>query len=528
MINKITAEKIVFALLMASFVIGIWHAFPMLNVINDEMYYVGGPLRAIENHTIIPAINDVPYGTVNYLMSYGVTVFMLIVLLVFFKLDVSALKLFLVQSPQVMYVSLRFVSALLAVIMLFLVNKILKEEFEDTKTRLFLLVLLFTNIITTLILHTGKMWVLSFLLVLTSFYYLYKVVASKNNPDISKRRRNMFGSILFSFLAFANFPLNIFSLVNIPILLFIFRKDKELLLAVVKYAVIGACVFTLVTLLNFGSIKNQIISVFTGYHPINEGVLSKLGFGSSLWSYTLKLLCLYPLLLITLVISAKNKIKNPRLLLISSVYFVVYFLIVVLVANWTGDFGSYMRYLFPLGFFLLFILSSFDITFNKSFYVIGSVAIIFQILTLYYLSVPTTYNQAYAWVNNNLSDKMVIIENSVTELQLVKNKNSSLLEKEGSCVTKCQNIIKYDLNNSFDFTVIDGGSQSVDLSKRKEDIYYIEEKPDISDTVMLVQSFTNPSLVYHSVDYNMGNYFDLSFFGLKNLGKDIYIYKKVK
>jgi hypothetical protein len=43
----------------------------------------------------------------------------------------------------------------------------------------------------------------------------------------------------------------------------------------------------------------------------------------------------------------------------------------------------------------------------------------------------------------------------------------------------------------------------------------------------LVDSFTNESEVYHSVDYNVGSYFDLSFLRLKNLGKNIYIYKKI-
>src|SRR3989344_8306030 len=50
--------------------IGIWHALPMLNVILDEQYFVSGVLRTMELRTILPPINEVPYGTVTFYLNY--------------------------------------------------------------------------------------------------------------------------------------------------------------------------------------------------------------------------------------------------------------------------------------------------------------------------------------------------------------------------------------------------------------------------------------------------------------------------
>ena len=64
--------------------------------------------------------------------------------------------------------------------------------------------------------------------------------------------------------------------------------------------------------------------------------------------------------------------------------------------------------MFPLGFFLVLVVASFNIQFKKSFYVIAAISLLYYILTLYYLSIQTTYNQAYNWVNENLADKKVM------------------------------------------------------------------------------------------------------------------------
>jgi hypothetical protein len=221
-------------------------------------------------------------------------------------------------------------------------------------------------------------------------------------------------------------------------------------------------------------------------------------------------------------------IKNRKLFTISSLYFVSYFLLIVLVANWSTDLKTDLRYLFPLGFFLVFAVSGLNIKFNKLFYVLGLVSSVFYVFLLYYLSIPTTYNYAYDWVVDNLGDKQVVVENKIAELQLKKNNQSSLITKDESCATKCKTIISFDLNGNFKPVVVDLLSKSIDLTSLNTDVYYIYEKPIEDGNLEFVIKFDNTSKYYHSVEYNVGTYFDPTFFGIKNFGKNIYIYKLSK
>ncbi len=515
-----SVENITLFLIGLSFFIGIWHAFPMLNVVNDEMYYVGGVFRALEHHTIIPLANDVPYGTITYLCNY---VFILITLPIYFLFSgfsVLGLKLFLIQKPEFAYLTLRFMSSILSVVLLYFVNKLLKREIEEVKTRLLLLVLLFTNIITGTILHTGKMWVMSVLLVVISFYYLNESI---NQISEENKAKNIFLTILFAFLALCNLPLNFYSLVNIPILLFVYRNDKKTIFKIIKYVFVGLVVYILLTLFNFEGIKNQILSIFTEYHPLNIENTSNLSFLGSLFVYVEKTIALFLPTVLVLLFAIKNKIRNKKLFYISMIYFVVYISIIAFVANWTSDLRSSLRYLFPIGFFLIFILSSMNLKFNKLGGLIGAFSVLNYIFLLYFLSVPTTYNQAYKWVNNNLSTRDAVIFNNVTELQLVKNKQSSLLTQDSFCSSKCKYIISLDLNKEFKPLVID--SISHPYEKIVKNAYYIYDHATTSKDYLFVTSFTNNSEYYHSVDYNIGNYFDLSFYNIGRLGRNIYIYK---
>jgi hypothetical protein len=481
------------------------------------MYYVGGVLRAIENHTLVPAQGDVPYGTLTYFLSYVVTTITIPFYLLFFKFNIEALKVHLVEAPYFVYFVLRITSATLSLVILYFVNKLLNEVTE-IKTRLFLLILLFTNLITMTILHTGKMWVASVLLVIVSFYYLYKSVTYLQSRDILL-------SIVFSFLAFSNFPLNIYSLVNIPILLYSFRKDNLILKKIIKYIIFGFLIYLCITLFNFAGIKGQIISIFTEYHPISEGVTANLNFLQSFKVYFLKLLNLFSLLILVLLLSFRDGIKNKKLFTISLIYFLCYFFIIILVANWATDFKSSLRYLFPLGFFLIFLVASFSPDFKKYFYAIGFISIVFFVFNLYYLSSPTTYNKAYDWVNTNLGSKNVLVINEVPELQLIKNKESSLLMDKRWCSTKCQNIIQFDLNKDFKPIVVDPLSKNSPIKGRQVSTYFILDHISTSTELYAVATFYNGTNTYHSIDYNLGNYWDLSFFKTKNFGKSIYIYK---
>ncbi len=526
---RLTPDKTFFLLFGLTFFIGIWHALPILNVISDEMYFVGGVLRAMEHHTIIPAVDDVPYGTITYLLNYAATIFWLIVLLPFFSFKLSALKFYLLVSPTTMYLSTRIVSAIIGLFYLYVILKLLKKEDFDRKNKYLLTILLFSNIITTVIMHTGKMWVLSVFLEVVSFYFLYLSVAT---GERHKQDRHTLLTIIFSFLALSNLPLNAFTLINIPILWFYRRSEQGIIKKLLKYTVIGALIALPIIALNYHGIKDQIISVFTGYNPIlvKNPTLPKMTFWVSLSTYTKKLLALFPLPILAILLSIKNGVRNRKLLSISLIYFFVYFSAIVMVARWPVEFGSFLRYLVSLNFFLFFILISLHPLSKKFLYPIVGISCVYFALTLYYLSISTTYNHALNWVNINLSEKNITIIDNIRDFRLTKNKASSLLSQDIYCGTKCKATIDSDLNKNFLPLVLDDQSVNSATSSMKnfKGVYLIEERQTTKPDYILIAQFTNPTKDYHSVDYNMGNYFDLDYFKIRSLGKNIYIYQAQK
>jgi hypothetical protein len=142
--------------------------------------------------------------------------------------------------------------------------------------------------------------------------------------------------------------------------------------------------------------------------------------------------------------------------------------------------------------------------------------------------VPTTYNLAFDWVNTELNKSGVLIVNEVPELQLIKNKDSAILVNEKACSTKCNNIISLDLNKNIYYTVLDGESVEISSTKKFKEIYYISREEKVDSSLKLVKQYTNKSKDYHSVDYNIGSYFELDYLKISNLGKNIYIYASNK
>lgn len=528
LLSRLNLERAVLIVLGLSFFVGIWHALPLTQVVGDENYFVGGVLRAMENHALIPQVNDVPYGTITYLLNYFLIGLALVFLWPFFGFNLGALKLALVENPELIYWIPRFLSALLGLVFLFLMNKALKAGIQDLKTRLAILIILFTNVITTVIMHTGKVWVLSALLVVISFYFLYK--------------KNIALTIIFSFLALANFPLNAFSLINLPILWLLFRKDKESVRKIIKYTILGFLLFLLITALNFDGVRNQILSIYNGYLFSEEALHHNAGLFSALWLNLKKLAALFPLLIAAATLAAKNKIKNRYLFGISLCYLLIYFFVIVFLTRWAVDFQTALRYLFPIGFFITFFIASFDLKPNKAFYALSGISIIYFGLTIYYLASPTTYNLARAWILENLNRDNVIIVNrglgaeinrGIEEVGLPLNRRSAILFEDKYCATQCRNVIEQGLNKDFLPLVIDPRSKIRSLEKITDlpqgaEVYYLDTLPQSGKNLTPIKEFRSEFTTgkrHYSVDYNLGNYFDIDFFRLNNLGKPVYIYK---
>lgn len=523
-LSRLNAEKIVLVILGLSFLIGIWHALPLTNIVADENYFVGGVLRSIENRAILPQAGDVPYGTITYLLNYLLIGVTLLILFPFFHFDLSSFKATLIQNPEIVYWLPRFLSAVLGLVFLLLMNRFLRREVEESKIRIFLVILLFTNIITTTVLHTGKVWVLSTLLVWISFYFLYK--------------KNYLGNIICSFLAFANFPLAGFSLIGLPIIVFVSRKDKTVLKKITVYILIGLAVYAAITLLNFNGVKGQVLSVYNSYLTSAEAIKHNTSLVQSLWLNLRKFFALFPLIILTLGIVLKNKVKNRWLFGISLSYLIVYFILIIGLTRWV-DFSDALRYLFPIGFFLIPLIASFNLEFKKVFYAIGAVSIIYFIFTIYYLAAPTTYNLAYNWISTNLNRENVVIINrgldgeiyrGVDELRLPLNRRSALLFDESYCASQCKGVIEHDLNKQFQSLVIDPRSTITSISQLPagSEIYYLDELSQNEPGLAVIKKFGNEytdSHRHYSVDYNLGNYFDWRYFLIQNLGKNVYIYR---
>jgi dolichol-phosphate mannosyltransferase len=511
---ELTSEKSIYIIIGISFFIGLWHALPLVKVVADEMYFVGGVLRAMESHSILPHINDVPYGILTYFLNYILIGIFLVILLPFYSLSIGSLKIFLVSSPHIIYFIPRLVSALIAIALLSLFVKILSKEFKDYRVRVFLIFLLFSNMLTTLILHTGKVWVLSIVLVLLSFYYLYRSIGEPKNKYI-------FLSILFSFLAVVNLPFFAFAFINLPILFIHHRGSRK---KIIKYTLISLVVFILILSLNFGSTMTLLFKQLTDYNPILEPIndSDNLSVIASLWLNIKKVLVFFPLFLLTLLLVASSRIRNKSLFVISIIYFLAYFISLSVLGTWSTDLYSYIRYSFPLGFFLILIIASFNIKFKKIFYAPALISLIYFIPTLYFLSMPTTLNQARNYILNNLNEQNTVIKNEIRTLELPKNKKTYQMYSEYYCASKCQNTLEENLNNEYEYVVIDKYTRSdIYLPPEGIDIYNV----DFTNRGEVIAEFINSPDDEFSLDGHMANYFDLNFFRIKNFGPDIYIYK---
>mgnify|MGYP003393294761 FL=1 len=171
-----TQKYLAYVLLWISLLIGMYYALPLRFVVTDEMYFVGGVLKSLEKFSLLPQETDVPYGTLTYYLNYLLISIFLVILMPIFKFKIAALKTRLIQKPELISWVPRFASFLLSFFYLFFASKLLAKEVPERKSRIFLLIILFTNMIFSAILHTGKMWVLSTLLVFISFFYLYEAV----------------------------------------------------------------------------------------------------------------------------------------------------------------------------------------------------------------------------------------------------------------------------------------------------------------------------------------------------------------
>ena len=528
---ELSIENIVLFLLSTTFLIGIWHGFPFTNVVADEMFFSGSVLRSIENYSILPLPLDVPYGTVTFYISYIFVSIGLVFMSIFFWFDIGQLKLFITENPFIIYGIARLVSFCIAILSLLTINNFLKRYIADYRTRLTLLVLLFTNILVNIIFHMSKVWVLSTFLFAVSFYFLVKIIDSAEERE---RKIYIWFCVLPAFLAFANFPLMGVSLIAIPIILYKYWNNQNVRKTLIQVTVFGCVLFLALVASNFSGIKSQVYSIIFDY-TLSPGALAhNASIGFSTYLHLKKILVMFPLLLLVLIYALfQGNIRHRKLFFLSSFYLILYVVLLVFVDRWSVVDKAALRYSFPIPFFITFLVASFDFPWRKILLIPIAVSIIYLIPTLYFLSVPTTSHKAVDFVRSNYSsDSNAVFFNKVgADTPIPQNKLSYELFTKASCGSLCQATIKHDLNNDFKpITVLDAHTDPNELLKvmKGKTVYHVLRAASSSPDLLEIASFKGPvvDLDYYSAD-NSGSYFDFAYFKLERFGPNIYIYEKI-
>ncbi len=515
-------KNFVYVILGLSFFIGLWHGFPMTTIVADEMF---GPaaLKAMQVHSIFPQGVDVPYGTVFYYVSYIFLLPIMLLLLVLKGFNVIALKYFLLDHPYIPYLVARIVSAFCGLSLLVLFKKVLEKSFEK-RTAALISLLLFSQILVMVIFHTSKVWILTTTFILFALYFLIELYDSE-----TPSKKHIFYSLLFSFLAAANFPLAAFSLMTVPFVYYKVRKDASLKKFFVKLTAGLVFLSALIVLSNFSTVREQVRSILIDYTLSASARATNLSVISSFALNTEKIVLYFPIL-VALFFLCGSKVKRRNTFYLSLTFGVVYFILISVVARWATDVHSFPRYLFPLPFFAVFILAGLKPPNKIALSVLALVSVFYFITTLWYLSVPTTYNNASAWITANLNKDNVVLKKDIGEdFDLAKNKKSALLTKPELCGTRCQAALTNDTYAWFKPLVIDAATNITHVTYVPGlDYYSISQSSTTTPDWAMIATFKNnpTNTGYYSIDA-LGDYFDPCFFSLGRLGKNVYIYKKL-
>ena len=522
-LRAMTLEQWVIIIFGASFFVGVWYAFPMVNTITDVWAFGGGVLRAIEAHTLLPGYG-VAYGTLSFYQNYVAMVVALAGSIPFFGFDITALKTTLIQNPSYSLIVPRIVSVLTSVALLILVYRFLKAHIQGAEWRLALLMLTFGSVLTTLLVRSGKMWMLSLLLIVVSFIYLYLAITEE-------RERGQLGwmsftSIITAFLAASNFLFAGLFLVNIPILLFVFWRTPRIWKRLVAMVAVGTAVFLGFFALNAGNVVEQasgFVMQFFVSDSAGASVQASLTVFESLIVNLRQAVESFPLLLLALIPVAYAGIRNKTLFFLAVLYSALYMIAVSIVFRTDQGLALNVRHIAPVGFFLLFLLASFKPPLrvvSRVFFVVGLAVYVY---TLVLLSIPTTYNRAYDYIVERYGDAEIRIDEHIFEFTLPTNKASYALYATSSCGSACQHTQALSSDISFRPLVITSDSNLMAHTDVPAADLIIVEREVINCTPLI--HFDNGAADVFDIDINLGRMLMPSFYQIQQLGKDIYIYE---
>ena len=536
--HEVALERFMLAFFIVGSFVGIWHALPLVTVIFDEQYLVGGVLRAIEAKSVLPLVGDVPYGTITFYLNYMLQLPYLLILLAWKGLSFSALKTYLVLHPEVSYFVPRFLSAIIMSIFAIVYDRYLRGYGLPLVHRFAVLSVIFGTITATATLHTGKMWVLSTVLSSASALFTYLALRNHLQGKPEQKYGPIFWAIVLACVSLANFPFSAIFLINVPIFLYLFRHDALRFAATIRATSIGAIVLVAAVAANWHNYYAEVMR----HIEETSGALQSGGatahaapsYVASFFVHVEQVLVAFPLVLAVIVIAiATRSIQNKLLFWISIGYSCMHFFAIAVIKPGITDIGNMLHYIYPLAFFFSGMLTAID--YKKMRYVLWgfcSLQAIIFVYTLYLLSVPTTFNQAAVYINDHFRNEHALIINKVTELSLPLNKETSLLLGEWVCGSKCQYWRSSPREADFKPLVVTPYQGlikgKVNLSAYSRVLLITDTEPAeacVSDGPIMTFQSGYSDVDFVSIQNNLGNYLSLDSWRLHRLGKNIRIYE---
>lgn len=524
MVRRMTIEEVFVALFGASFFIGVWYALPMVNTITDVWAFGGGVLRAMEEFSFLPGYG-VAYGTLSFYQNFIAMAVALVAALPFFDFDVTALKTALILNPSYTLLVPRIVSALTAMVFLGIVYRFLKREVESIPWRFTLLVLAFGSVLATILVRSGKMWILSITLGIVSFVYMYRAITEEIHTG--KPGTYSIVSIFSAFLAAANFAFAGLFLVNVPILLYAFPKTRATFTRLALIVTGGAILFLVIFALNATNVLEQISAFVLQFLGSSEGAMPSIATLSVFEAFMInarQAIEAFPLLLVALAIAVFGGVRNKTLAVLAVLYIVIYMVAVSVVFRVDDGIALNVRHIFPIGFFLLLLLAALRPPGRVVSHALIAVGLLVYIYTVALLSMPTTYNVALGFIIDRYGAADIRIDESVFELALPMNKKSYMLLSTSSCGSACT----YARTRSDDITfrpivvTHDADPRQV-AALPPPDIFIASSAVDGCKPLARYGNDIPDDAIF-DIDINLGRMLMPEFYKLRMLGKNLYIY----
>lgn len=506
-------ERIFLFFLFLTLLVGIGHAYPLTNVIGDESPFVGGVLRSLSTGSMIPTI-DYSY-TVSFYVNYFAMGILAAIIFPFAGFSVDGVKETLLASYHLLPLVPRAVTLVSTLLTAYLLLLLSRQSGQELRARLLIQGVFFSTIIVAVISHTGKMWGLSLLLLMSALFFTSRAFRDATPFNGPMYRSSIFWSIGFAFLAFANFPIAVIQLAVIPFLFYHFRSSHPAIIRIFSATIFWTFIFGVLLFLNMdGWMTQNSITAPQDMAP---------SFMANILHYGIGLFVFCPFLLALFLVGSRRTEKSPLFFLVIT-EFLAYVLLVSYRAPWAAGSDAYDRYFFPIALFLTLLATLRRRVSGNGAVVILVLSLIFFIKTLVLLSLPTTYNIARDIIIRDLSRDDVVVLVSLDKLDLPKSARAYELTQEGRCGSLCRSIREKGDSGSLTYTVIDEDTDEEKKGAILQDaarVYFATERilPDVSP----LYKIDNGSRETYEVEWKMGTY-DPRYLLTGRLGPVIYVY----